>query len=417
VKARERFGADSGEIPGPTVQSGKKKESGWPGARSVPSGRLEKRVRPALEDNNPRRAFFMGCDQDYMARALDLAAQAKGRTSPNPMVGCIIVRDGRVLGEGWHARAGKAHAEAHAVEAAGGDIAGATVYVTLEPCAHHGKTPPCVDLLVKHRPARVVAAMRDPNPLVDGKGLDRLRDAGIEVETGIREAEAKRLNEAYVKYITTGMPFVIAKCAMTLDGKIATRTGHSRWVTGETARRMVHEWRNEVDGVLVGSRTVMLDDPSLTTRLGRPDTRDPVRIVLDAGAYLDEGRQVFHVESEAPVWVAVTENRDYSCADAVIRVPRGHGGVDMAVLMRELAHRGIMSLLIEGGGTTHASAFQAGVVDKVCFFIAPKIVGGKDAITPVEGLGVAAMDDAIALGDMQARPIGEDLLIEAYVKR
>lgn len=352
-----------------------------------------------------------------MARALELAAKGKGRTSPNPMVGCVIVRNGQVVGEGWHARAGEAHAEVHAVEAAGGDIAGATVYVNLEPCAHHGRTAPCADLLVEHRPARVVAAMRDPNPLVSGKGLERLREAGIAVETGLCEAEAKRLNEAYIKYITTGLPFVIAKCGITLDGKIATRTGHSRWVTGEAARQMVHEWRNEVDGVLVGSRTVMLDDPSLTTRLGRPDTRDPVRIVLDAGAYLDEGRQVFHVESEAPVWVAVTEDRDYPCADAVIRVPRGHGGVDMEVLMRELAQRGIMSLLVEGGGTTHASAFQAGVVDKVCFFVAPKIVGGKDAITPVEGLGVATMDDAIALDQMYARPVGEDLLIEAYVRR
>lgn len=359
----------------------------------------------------------MDVDRDYMARALALAAKGKGRTSPNPMVGCVVVRDGQILGEGWHEKAGEPHAEVIAVEAAGGDIVGATVYVTLEPCAHHGKTPPCADLLVKHRPARVVAAMQDPNPLVAGKGLALLRDAGITVETGLCEGEARRLNEAFIKYITTGLPFVIAKCAMTLDGKIATRTGHSKWVTGETARRMVHELRNEVDGILVGSRTVMLDDPSLTTRLDRPDTRDPIRILLDAGAYLDESRQVFQTESDAPVWVAVTEERDYASADAVIRIPKGEGGVDMGALMRELARRGIMSLLIEGGGTTHASAFDAKVVDKVVFFVAPKIAGGRDAITPVEGSGVATMDEAIALEGMHATAVGEDLLIEAYVKR
>ncbi len=359
----------------------------------------------------------MDVDRDYMTRALALAAKGKGRTSPNPMVGCVVVRDGQILGEGWHAKAGEPHAEVIAIEAAGGDIVGATVYVTLEPCAHHGKTPPCADLLVKHRPARVVAAMQDPNPLVAGKGLALLRDAGITVETGLCEGEARRLNEAFIKYITTGLPFVIAKCAMTLDGKIATRTGHSKWVTGENARRMVHELRNEVDGILVGSRTVMLDDPSLTTRLDRPDTRDPIRILLDAGAYLDESRQVFQTESDAPVWVAVTEERDYASADAVIRVPKGEGGVDMGALMRELARRGIMSLLIEGGGTTHASAFDAKVVDKVVFFVAPKIAGGRDAITPVEGSGVATMDEAIALEGMHATAVGEDLLIEAYVKR
>ena len=359
----------------------------------------------------------MSGDLQHMARALELAALGRGRTSPNPMVGCVIVRDGRVLGEGFHQCAGKAHAEVNAIEAAGGDIAGATVYVSLEPCAHEGKTPPCADLLIRHQPARVVAAMRDPNPLVSGRGIARLLEAGIAVETGLLEAEAGRLNEAFIKFITTGRPFVTAKCAMTLDGKIATRTGHSRWVTGEAARRMVHEMRNEHDAVLVGSRTVMLDDPSLTTRLDRPDTRDPVRIVLDAGAYLDADRQVFQVESPAPTWVAATEDREYPRADAVLRVPRGEGGVDMAALMGELGRRGIMTLLIEGGGATHASAFRAGIVDKVCFFVAPKIVGGRDAITPVEGEGVPSMDEAMVLEHMLARPVGEDVLIEAYVKR
>jgi diaminohydroxyphosphoribosylaminopyrimidine deaminase / 5-amino-6-(5-phosphoribosylamino)uracil reductase len=359
----------------------------------------------------------MPSDQYYMERALALAEQARGRTSPNPMVGCVIVRGGVVLGEGFHAKAGQAHAEARALEAAKGEIEGATVYVTLEPCAHHGKTPPCADLLLQHRPARVVVAMQDPNPLVAGQGLARLRDAGIDVETGLLEGQARRLNEVFIKHITTGHPFVIAKCAMTLDGKIATRTGHSRWITGETARHLVHEMRNTVDAILVGSRTVMLDDPSLTTRLDQENTQDPIRIILDADAYLDESRKVFHVLSEAPTWIAVTEERSYPAADALIPVPRAEGGVDMAALMRALGKRGITSLLIEGGGTTLASAFSAGIVDKVCFFVAPKIIGGREAVSPVEGEGADTMEEAILLDDMRARPVGEDLYIEAYVKK
>ena len=358
----------------------------------------------------------MASDEHYMARALELARCARGRTSPNPMVGCVIVRDGQVLGEGFHARAGEPHAEVNAIAAAGGDIAGATVYVSLEPCAHQGKTPPCADVLVKHRPARVVVAMQDPNPLVSGQGIDWLRDAGMVVDVGVLEEEARLLNEAFIKFITTGRPFVIAKCGMTLDGKIATRTGHSKWVTCEASRQLVHEMRNQVDAILVGSRTVMLDDPSLTTRLNEEGTRDPIRIVLDAGAYLDEDRRIFHVESEAPTWIAVTEDRSYRCADAVIRVPKGHGGVDIAVLMEELGKRDVMSLLIEGGGTTLASAFLSGCVDKLCFFVAPKIIGGRDAITPVEGFGVETMEEAIVLERMTPTPVDEDILIEAYVK-
>lgn len=358
----------------------------------------------------------MSQDEQYMTRALALAAQARGRTNPNPMVGCVIVRDGVVLGEGYHARAGLAHAEINALEAAGGSIQGATVYVSLEPCAHHGKTPPCIDALIAAKPARVVAAMEDPNPQVAGKGLAALQAAGIEVVCGVCEAEARQLNEVFIKHISTGLPFVIAKCAMTLDGKIATRTGQSQWVSGETSRRKVHELRNEVDGILVGSRTVMLDDPSLTTRIDGVETRDPVRIILDAGAYLDESRRIFQQQSNAPTWIAVTEPRSYEAADEVISVPKGPGGVDMAFLMKELGTRGITSLLIEGGGTTLASAFEAGVVDKVWFFVAPKIVGGQDAITPVEGQGYATMDEAIALERMRAIPSGEDILIEAYVK-
>jgi len=358
---------------------------------------------------------MLNVDLKYMAQAINLAEKGRGRCSPNPLVGCVIVRDGVVIGEGYHERAGQPHAEVNAIIAADGDIAGATVYVTLEPCAHEGKTPPCVNLLLEKKPARVVIALQDPNPLVDGRGIAALREAGIDVEVGVLEAEARKQNEAFIKFITTGMPFVTAKCAMTLDGKIASATGHSRWVTGEAAREKVHEMRNETDAILVGSRTLMLDDPSLTTRIPLSDRRDPIRIVLDAGEYLDQNRLIFHLDSAAPTWVAVTQERDYPGADDVIRVPAGPGGVDMFALLRELGKRGIGTLIIEGGGTTHASAFEAGVVDKVAFFIAPKILGGRDAITPVEGEGIAQMDKAIRLENMTLTHVGEDILVEAYV--
>ncbi|MCC6154183.1 MAG: bifunctional diaminohydroxyphosphoribosylaminopyrimidine deaminase/5-amino-6-(5-phosphoribosylamino)uracil reductase RibD [Candidatus Hydrogenedentes bacterium] len=351
-----------------------------------------------------------------MRRALDLAARGKGRTSPNPMVACVIVRDGVVIGEGYHERAGLPHAEVNAIRAAGDDIAVATVYVTLEPCCHHGKTPPCADLLVRHRPARVVIAMRDPNPVVSGRGVAALEAAGIDVEVGVLEPEAQTLNEAFTKFITKKLPFVIAKCGMSLDGKIATRSGDSRWVTGEASRKLVHELRNEVDAILVGSRTVMVDDPSLTTRLNEK-AKDPIRVIVDADEYLASDRRVFSQDSAAPTWVAVPNGRSFDGADEVISVPDGPGGIDLNALMRELAKRDVMSVLIEGGGTTHASAFAAGIVDKVMFFIAPKIIGGRDAITAVEGEGAEKMADVVQLERMTARSVGEDILVEAYVKQ
>ena len=332
------------------------------------------------------------------------------------MVGCVIVRDGRVVGEGYHEAVGRPHAEIKAIRATDGDVAGATIYVTLEPCAHHGRTPPCVDELIRRKPAAVVVAMQDPDPRVSGNGIRALRDAGIDVETGVLEAEARRLNEAYVKHRTEGMPFVIAKCGMSLDGKIATRTGDSRWVTGEDSRRLVHELRNEVDAILVGSRTVMLDDPSLTTRLERGNGKDPIRVIVDADDYLDGDSKVFHLESDAPTWVALPEGGDFRGADDVLHIPGGEDGLDLRSLLSELAARDVMSVLIEGGGATHASAFEAGVVDKVMFFVAPKIIGGRQAVSAVEGHGAERVADAWQLEQMTARPVGDDLLIEAYVR-
>ncbi|GMW00612.1 MAG: riboflavin biosynthesis protein RibD [Candidatus Hydrogenedentota bacterium] len=357
----------------------------------------------------------MATDLGFMTRALELAAKGRGRTSPNPMVGCVIVRDGRILGEGFHEKAGLPHAESIAMDKAGGDVCGSTFYVNLEPCSHHERTPPCVDTLIQHKPARVVVAMHDPNPKVCGEGIFKLRQAGIEVEVGLMETEARKLNEAFIKYITTGMPFVISKVGMSLDGKIATRTGDSRWVTSDEARHRVHTLRNEVDAILVGSRTVMLDDPTLTTRLPEGKIKDPVRVILDADEYLDTERRVFHTPSDAPTIVAVPDDRTFDGAAEVIRIPTSSGKLDLRLLMQELGKREIVSVLIEGGGTTHASAFEASIVDKVMFFVAPKIIGGRDAVTAVEGEGVSRMADVIRLERMTVEPVGPDLLIEAYV--
>lgn len=358
----------------------------------------------------------MPTDRDYMERALALAALARGRTSPNPMVGCVVVRDGEIIGEGYHMQAGGPHAEVMALRDCG-DVSEATLYLNLEPCCIQGRTPPCVDLLKERKPKRVVAAMEDPNPKVAGRGFEALQEAGIETSVGLLEDQARKLNEHFIKFITTGLPFVIAKCGMSLDGKIATRTGNSKWVTGEEARRRVHQLRNEVDAILVGSRTVMLDDPSLTTRLPEGKTKDPIRVILDSSEYLGDDRKVFGVESHAPTWIAVAEKRTIPGADDIIEVPKGAGGLDMQALMRELGHRGVTSVLIEGGGTTLGSAFEVGIVDKVMFFVAPKIIGGREAVSAVDGVGAETMADAVLLERMTATPVGSDLLIEAYVEK
>ncbi len=362
-------------------------------------------------------AFFMLDDKAYMERALALAEKGRGPAiTPGAMVGCVIVRDGAIIGEGFHAKAGEPHAEVNALRDAG-DVSDATLYITLEPCCHHGRTPPCVDLLREKRPARIVVAMEDPNPIVAGKGIQILREAGIKVEVGLLEDRAQKLNEVFTKFITTRTPFVIAKCGMSLDGKIATRSGDSKWVTDEAAREMVHQLRNQVDAILVGSRTVMLDDPSLTTRLPDEQGSDKIRVIIDSAEYLDRNRKVFQLDSDAPTWVVVSDDRDVDQADDVIRVSACEQGLDLSELMLRLGERDVTSVLIEGGGTTLASAFEKGIVDKVMFFIAPKIVGGSDAITAVDGIGAEHMADAIQLTDMNATPIGPDLLIEAYVRK
>jgi len=371
-----------------------------------------------------------------MRRALVLAR--RGRTSPNPMVGAVVVKDGAIVGEGCHRRAGDAHAEVVALQKAGDSARGATLYVSLEPCCHFGQTPPCTKALIAAGVEAVVAAMVDPNPKVSGLGLAELESARIKTAVGVLADEARKLNEAYIKFITTGLPFVTLKLAMTLDGKIATRTGDSRWVSCEESRRLVHKLRDRADAVLVGVGTVIVDDPELTARIGRRVSY-PLRIVADSlartppaskvlahhdvvagrraglqartGEAQETGRTIIAVTPAAP-----KENvRKLEQAGArIISVGEAGRHVNLRALVRELGRMDVASLLIEGGGRIAASALSEGIVDKLMLFVAPKVAGGESAVTAVEGTGVASMADALRFGRMTVRKVGGDLLIEAY---
>lgn len=358
----------------------------------------------------------------FMRRALELACRGLGRTSPNPAVGAVIVKDQEIVGEGYHEKAGTPHAEVHALRQAGERARGATLYVTLEPCCHYGKTPPCTEALIAAGIKRVVAAMLDPNPKVAGGGIRRLREAGIEVRVGLLEAEARRLNEAFCKYITTGVPWVTLKMALTLDGKIATRTGASRWISSEVSRLKAHELRNTHDAVLVGIGTVLADDPELTTRI--PGGRDAVRIILDSRLRLPLKARVVNLTSSAPTLVATTEQapkeRQEELARAgveVVVLPAVEGKVSWPALLTTLAKRQITSILVEGGAEVNASALAWGVVDRVVAFIAPKIFGGKEAPSPVAGLGVAHPDEAWRLEKVEVERLGEDVMLTGLVKK
>ena len=355
-----------------------------------------------------------------MREAIRAARHGLGRTSPNPAVGAVVVRDDRIVAIGWHRQAGTPHAEIHALRMAGELARGATLYVTLEPCSHYGRTPPCVNAIIDAGISRVVAAMSDPNPKVAGRGFARLRDAGIEVAVGVCEAESRRLNEVFLKWITTGMPFVMLKTAMSLDGKIATATGQSQWITSEAARRRVHEWRNVFDGIMVGIGTVLADNPSLTTRL-EFEGRNPVRIIVDSSARTPLDANVVS-DKKARTLIAVTEHAPQQKVDALIGrgveiiVAGSEECVDLRRLMRELAAREITSIMVEGGGTLNFSLLKAGLVDKINAFIAPKVLGGRDALTGVEGEGFSTLQDAVELSDVSTEMLGGDILIGGYVR-
>jgi diaminohydroxyphosphoribosylaminopyrimidine deaminase/5-amino-6-(5-phosphoribosylamino)uracil reductase len=358
-----------------------------------------------------------------MQRALAVAEGGIGFVSPNPVVGCVIVKAGRIMGEGYHERYGGPHAEANALRVAGSEARGATLYVTLEPCCHTGKTPPCVDAVLQAGVGRVVMAMRDPNPKVAGGGLARLRAAGIDVTLGICEAEARRLNEPFLHYIQTQRPFVTLKCAVTLDGKIATRTGASRWITGAPAREHVHRMRHAADALLVGSGTALQDDPLLTTRLTGGGGVNPLRIVVDSLLRLSLSSQLATVRPDCRTLVATSQRAPLdkqrqleNQGVEILRLPSyADGRVNIEALLAALGTRGVADLLVEGGATLSATLLQRRLIDKVVVFIAPKIIGG-DGINVVAAFGVDTMADALQLYGMTSQSVGEDVMLEAYLK-
>jgi len=363
-------------------------------------------------------------DREYMQQALFLAARAKGFTSPNPCVGAIVVKDGVVVGKGFHRAAGFAHAEVEALDDAGPEALNATLYVTLEPCNHFGKTPPCTHKIIHAGIKKVVVGCADPNPTVCGGGIQYLQDNGIEVVSGILEKEAGTLIEEFIWYVQNDrQPFVILKCAATLDGRIATSTGDSKWITNEKSRNHVHQIRHEVDAILVGSGTLHADNPSLTARINGVRTKDPIRIVLDTHLSIQENANVLTRDSTAKT--IIVTGPDVSKAKKVLLENRGvqilevglkEHRLDLNELMIKLGQMSILSLLIEGGSRVAGSALKAGIVNKALFFLAPKFLGGSDGIPMFEGKGPLLMKNAFKLKDLIVTQFDNDILVKGYLK-
>lgn len=364
----------------------------------------------------------MSYNEKFMRLALELAANATGRTSPNPLVGAVVVKDNRVVGAGWHRKAGTPHAEVHALRQAGELARGAEVYVTLEPCSHYGKTPPCAKALVEAGVKKVYAALLDPNPKVAGKGFKILQEAGIEVEYGFLEDEARRQNEVFLKWIEHNKPFIAMKAAMTLDGKIATATGQSKWITNETSRAYGYKLRDIYDGIMVGINTVKEDNPSLTARV--EGGKNPIRIVLDSSLDIDLNANII-IDKAAPTIIATTDRAERAKVSAlekmgiqVLIVDKDEDNrVDIVKLLDILGQQKICSILVEGGATLHGSLVEKGLVDRAYFFIAPKIVGGAIAKSPVMGKGILNLNQALELDEMEIEKLAGDILITGKVKR
>lgn len=356
-------------------------------------------------------------DQDYMKRAIELARKGRGWTNPNPLVGGVIVKNGRIIGEGYHARYGQLHAERNAIASLKESAKGATLYVTLEPCCHYGKTPPCTEAILEQEIARVVIGSRDPNPKVSGKGAAILRAAGVCVEEDFMREECDELNPVFFHYITTKTPYVVMKYAMTADGKIATKTGASKWITGEKARAKVQEMRHEYMGIMVGIGTVLADDPMLNVRI--EGKKSPIRIICDSHLRIPVESQICKTARQYQTIIAcgqetgILSKREEleALGIQVISVPDKDGEVDLKKLMQILGSQNIDSILIEGGGTLNDSALRQGIVQEVKMFVAPKIFGGGGK-SPVEGIGVQTPSEAILLHLSSVSQIGEDLLLE-----
>jgi diaminohydroxyphosphoribosylaminopyrimidine deaminase/5-amino-6-(5-phosphoribosylamino)uracil reductase len=363
-------------------------------------------------------------DSAYMAMALSLAKRGAGYTSPNPMVGAVVVKDHRVVGKGYHRAVGLAHAEVNAIDDAGAEARDATLYVTLEPCNHTGRTPPCTEKILEAGIRRVVVAMADPNPQVTGGGNAYLASRGIDVDCGILAERALKLNESFVKHSRTGLPFVILKCAATLDGRLATRTGDSKWITGPRSRQFVHRVRHEVDAIMVGAGTVTADDPSLTTRLENKKGRNPRRIIIDTRLSLPETAKVLRPSADSDTMLVAgpgapvdKKERLAGLGATILEMPLVNGRIDLADLMKHLGKMGVTSLLVEGGGGVLASALKDGIADKILFFYAPKILGGDDGVPICRGPGVPVMSDAVALENIRVRRFDDDVMIEGYIKK
>ncbi|PMB52971.1 riboflavin biosynthesis protein RibD [Fischerella thermalis CCMEE 5201] len=366
-------------------------------------------------DSHPQQKVGTEFDRAMMRRCLELARRALGCTSPNPMVGAVIVKDGEIIGEGFHPRAGEPHAEVFALKAAGANARGATVYVSLEPCNHYGRTPPCSEALIAAGVAKVVVGMVDPNPLVAGGGIAKLRAAGIEVIVGVEEEACRKLNEGFIHRILYKRPLGILKYAMTLDGKIATTTGHSAWVTNQEARSIVHQVRAACDAVIVGGNTVRLDNPHLTSR--QQGAHNPLRIVMSRSLNLPAQAHLWNTQ-EAPTLVLTDVEADPVCREMLLK--QGVEVMELSPLTPEkvmayLYDRGFCSVLWECGGTLAANAIAQGSVQKILAFIAPKIIGGSNAPTPVGDLGLTTMTEALSLERVEVRVVGADCLIEGYL--
>ena len=368
--------------------------------------------------------------EQYMKRAIELAEKGRGYTSPNPIVGCVVVKDGRIISEGYHERYGEFHAERNALLRCKEDPEDADLYVTLEPCCHQGKTPPCTDIIIEKKIGRVFVGSMDPNPLVVGKGAQILKDAGIAVETGILEKECLKMNEIFFHFITTKTPFVLSKFAMSMDGKIASESGDSKWVTGEEARAEVHLLRKYYSAIMVGIGTVLADDPMLNCRV--EEGVDPVRIICDSSLRIPLDSKIVQTAKEIPTIVAAAsfgsdffgspmklenmQEKEKQLSEqgvTVLHTSKG-GKVDLKELMKHLGERGIDSILMEGGGELNAAAFGAGIVSKVQAYIAGKIIGGETAKTPVAGKGAMTMKDAAVLRDLEVRMVGQDICMTGY---